>query len=754
MSQPLVTVITPLYNYELYIGQAIESVLNQTYPHIEMIVVDDGSTDQGPAVVERYRHQGVKLFRQPRHGYGVARALNLAIQQAQGEYISWLSADDYYLPHKIARNIEFFQATVQERPRLGIIHSQPAVECSDLNYLSKHCPLPPEEQEHQISEHGSVFWSLSLPPPGDDDVLMFSLVGNSINGCTTLVPKRIFAEVGGFKNSWAVTQDYEMWLRIMMAGYEVGYLPEALTVTRFHPINVGQYHQIVPTEANLVTRWAKEQVSLHQLKPALDSQSYSPEFFPSWYYAQLQSRPGLEDEALWVLEQEHVQLSDVPAHVAHFRHILAPFDVPPIQWALPLTWVITLTPLALTTKRLMPVLTEFCIAFDTNSPVRLVLWVTPELSDQLPLAQWQTEIAHFLQCPLEQLPQLIATSAPLTDVLSQALAYVPVGNPDQLEQQCIYSLRSQGRLIQWAAEHADFKQTVDYLMGFIQWGFIPPPNLNTGLRRAGEHNPLTYPLSSSFYCFAQKSWWHLSPPENGLRQIERFGLNDQSWLSIQCLNYAIIPLPERPYCPDWLSRSPDLLELEGQKDHTILILYTTDNASHWHESLQSFLQVALNHPEISLLVLAQAPSEAEEIIFNEILDVIVGQGIDPDTIDNIQNICLSKPDWSAIFQTCWLWIHPVSTPALWEPYWPALAHSKMALLTLPWMSSTMQSLFWLSSTASIENLSKTLQQSLNDRNGTAQRGQSLAAHFPAATNRDEWLYHVIKTVTQPSEATT
>ena len=102
---PSVTILIPVYNGSNFIKQAIESAINQTYTNIEIIVIDDGSTDKGKTE-KAVKSFGKKVKYIKKENGGVASALNRGIKEATGEYISWLSHDDIYLPNKIEKEIE------------------------------------------------------------------------------------------------------------------------------------------------------------------------------------------------------------------------------------------------------------------------------------------------------------------------------------------------------------------------------------------------------------------------------------------------------------------------------------------------------------------------------------------------------------------------------------------------------------------------------------------------------------------------
>jgi glycosyltransferase involved in cell wall biosynthesis len=104
--RPLVSVIIGNYNYGQYLGDAIESIFQQTYPHIELIVVDDGSTDQSRQVMETYGDRIVALYQT---NGGQTAAFNTGIAQAQGEIVCFLDSDDTFHPEKVAKMVTAFQ---------------------------------------------------------------------------------------------------------------------------------------------------------------------------------------------------------------------------------------------------------------------------------------------------------------------------------------------------------------------------------------------------------------------------------------------------------------------------------------------------------------------------------------------------------------------------------------------------------------------------------------------------------------------
>ncbi|MFJ8070903.1 glycosyltransferase [Peribacillus sp. NPDC096447] len=201
--EPKVSIIIPFYNCS-YIDQAIQSALDQTYKNIEVIVVDDGSTIFTEKI-EPFLEQ-IRYLR--KENGGTATALNHGIRAATGEYIAWLSSDDYFLPEKISKQISFM-----------ISHQ---AEASFTNY-----DCIDNKDQLLIPWNGKRFTDIK-------EVYHTFLLYNAINGCTVIIKKVIFEKVGYFNSYHRYTHDYEMWLRLLVNGYKIYYLDEVLTKFRQH----------------------------------------------------------------------------------------------------------------------------------------------------------------------------------------------------------------------------------------------------------------------------------------------------------------------------------------------------------------------------------------------------------------------------------------------------------------------------------------------------------------------------------------
>lgn len=204
---PKVTVIIPFYNC-LYVQQAVESALAQTYPEIEVIVVDDGSTEHMDLLnpyVDRIRY--IRKI-----NGGTASALNAGIREAKGDYIAWLSSDDYYLPNKTARQMSF------------MLERGAWISSTNFNFVNDRNLVLMEAPNFSFTSNLELLDRLKRECP--------------INGCTIMMKRQLLDHVGMFNEEIKYTQDYDMWCRVVLAGYEFHYLHDILLHYRYHP-NMG-----------------------------------------------------------------------------------------------------------------------------------------------------------------------------------------------------------------------------------------------------------------------------------------------------------------------------------------------------------------------------------------------------------------------------------------------------------------------------------------------------------------------------------
>lgn len=213
MSQPLVSVIIPNYNYARFLPQAVDSVLQQTYSRVEVIVVDDGSQDDSAAVLAAYGDR-IRFFRQENSGVTVAR--NRGAFAAAGEYLAFLDADDYWLPTKLERQMELYRRD----PELGLTHC--GVEEFD-NEVRQGC-LPARRLD------GMEGWVAR-------ELLLFERAVILGGGSGLIMPRALFEEVGGFDQRLSTSADWELFYRLALRR-RVGFVAEPLVRYRIHGANM------------------------------------------------------------------------------------------------------------------------------------------------------------------------------------------------------------------------------------------------------------------------------------------------------------------------------------------------------------------------------------------------------------------------------------------------------------------------------------------------------------------------------------
>lgn len=206
-STPLVSIIIPVYNGSNYLKEAIDSALEQTYPNIEVIVVNDGSTDREKTekIAKSY---GNKIRYFLKKNGGVATALNLGIKKMRGEWFSWLSHDDIYEPYKISELIKY----VNDHTDAKIIYTDYQL----------------------VDENGKHLHDISVKPKNVEDMQVRLIDSYPLNGCAMLINKQCFSRVGDFDESLRTTQDYELWYRFGKY-YMYHYLPVSTLRSRQHP---------------------------------------------------------------------------------------------------------------------------------------------------------------------------------------------------------------------------------------------------------------------------------------------------------------------------------------------------------------------------------------------------------------------------------------------------------------------------------------------------------------------------------------
>lgn len=200
---PHVSVIIPAYNAEAFIGDTVRSALDQTYRDLEVIVVDDGSTD---ATLQQLDAFGSRIRVHRQSNGGVARARNIGVRLATGPWIAFLDADDLWLPRKIERQLACPEVPMSftDRVNIGSLGDLPVVQ------------------------------SACTPMRGGDVFVPLLRDGNFITSTSVMIRRELFEQLGGFYTGLNGTEDWDLWIRVAER-HRIGFVDEPLVQYRLHP---------------------------------------------------------------------------------------------------------------------------------------------------------------------------------------------------------------------------------------------------------------------------------------------------------------------------------------------------------------------------------------------------------------------------------------------------------------------------------------------------------------------------------------
>lgn len=207
-----VSVVIPVFNQARFVGDAVSSALGQTLSPLEVIVVDDGSTDETPEVLRQFATAPrVKIIRQDNRG--VAAARNAGVAAAHGKYLAFLDADDIWLPPKLAR----------QRDRFGLNPELTLVHCGLMVIDENKTKL----REEAAGREGHIA----------PELLFFEGPVILGGGSGLMVPAGLFRELGGFDERMSTSADWDLFYRLANRG-PVGFVPEILLQYRMHGHNM------------------------------------------------------------------------------------------------------------------------------------------------------------------------------------------------------------------------------------------------------------------------------------------------------------------------------------------------------------------------------------------------------------------------------------------------------------------------------------------------------------------------------------
>jgi glycosyltransferase involved in cell wall biosynthesis len=215
--KPIVTAAIPTYNRARFLRGALDSVLAQTFKDYEVVVVDDGSTDETSKILAAYRDR-IRHIRQENAGRSAAR--NRCISEARGRYISFLDSDDRWLPEKLALHVP----VLEERPRVGMVHGH-------VDVIDEH-----DRPRDELTAFHHELWTQAHR--NGVSYADYALECRCFSSATTF-RREVFDRIGPYDESLAL-DDYELYLRVALA-YEIAFLEHSVALYRYHSENMSPH---------------------------------------------------------------------------------------------------------------------------------------------------------------------------------------------------------------------------------------------------------------------------------------------------------------------------------------------------------------------------------------------------------------------------------------------------------------------------------------------------------------------------------
>lgn len=201
---PTISVIITVYNYEKFLAEAIESVLDQTYPPSQIIVVNDGSSDKSAAVAESFMPQ-VTVIHQSNQG--ISGAKNRGVKEAWGNYLTFIDADDIWVKDKLRDQMAVFEK---------------------------------DENVEAVFGHARQFYSPDIPDEIRAKIVIRKEILPAFLPSSMLIKRQAFMKVGLFSQQWTSAVDQEWYMRAVDIGLNTVLLPQILFLRRIHENNHGR----------------------------------------------------------------------------------------------------------------------------------------------------------------------------------------------------------------------------------------------------------------------------------------------------------------------------------------------------------------------------------------------------------------------------------------------------------------------------------------------------------------------------------
>lgn len=220
--KPLISVILPVYNASRFLAEAIESILSQTFTDFELIIINDGSTDDSQTIIDQFTDKRIRVFQKP--NTGLIHTLNLGVSYSRANWIARMDADDISSPIRFEEQIKYIKDEV------AVIGSQAFF----------------------IDENGKVYGNTKLPVTHNEILSkLINQVSNIIHP-SVIINKKMLEKVGGYDSKMQVAEDYDLWLRISNIGTIIN-VNENLLSLRKHGNNISSNNLNIAIDNCLVS---------------------------------------------------------------------------------------------------------------------------------------------------------------------------------------------------------------------------------------------------------------------------------------------------------------------------------------------------------------------------------------------------------------------------------------------------------------------------------------------------------------------
>lgn len=209
---PVVSVLMSVYGGKQYLGQAIQSVLDQTFKDFEFIIIDDGSRDESLKMIRSFQDPRIVLI-ENKVNQGLTKSLNVGIAKAKGKYIARMDADDISSANRLEKQVQF----LEENQEIWAVGTGASL----------------------IDHEGKSISSIRMPTSRAQLKYLMTL-GNNIIHPSVMMRTEMIRKIGGYSENCMVAQDYDLWIRILESGGQLANLEEELIKLRVHDNSVSQ----------------------------------------------------------------------------------------------------------------------------------------------------------------------------------------------------------------------------------------------------------------------------------------------------------------------------------------------------------------------------------------------------------------------------------------------------------------------------------------------------------------------------------